>query len=325
MHRRGHHAFVWMLALSPVLILLAVFLGDGWTRPWTLFEADQAGILELRIWRVALGALVGASLAAAGAVLQTLLRNPLAEPYVLGLSSGAGLATVIAIVAGLSAWGVFALPAAGFFGALISLFVVYRLARSGGGATSHALILAGVIWGSLCGSVLMFLVSQSTAEGLHAVMWWMLGDLQVYDVRLLGAVAAINGLALVVLGFIARDLNVMWLGEENAGHIGLNPERLKMMALALSAVLAASAVSVSGLIAFVGLVAPHAVRALVGPDHRRLLPACALAGAAFLVWADGIGRTILYPVEVPVGVLTALTGAPFFLILLKRRQRFMWR
>ncbi len=325
MQYKRNRAFRLVLVLSPPLIVLAVFLGDEWHRPWMLLEAERAGILELRAWRVLLGGVVGASLAVSGAVLQTLLRNPLAEPYVLGLSSGAGLATVVALVAGAAAWGVFALPAAGFLGALISLAVVYRLARSGATTTSHTLILAGVIWGSLCGSVLMFLVSQSTAEGLRAVMWWMLGDLQVYDTRLLQAVACLNGAALLGLLLMARDLNVMWLGDEAAGHIGLNPERLKVMALGGAAVLAASAVSVSGLIAFVGLVAPHAVRALVGPDHRRLIPACALAGAVFLVWADGIGRTILFPIEVPVGVLTALTGAPFFLVLLRRRHRTMWK
>ncbi len=322
--KKRRRNLIYLLVLCPVLIAAGVFLGDGWREPWTLFHADRAGILEIRLWRVALGALVGGSLAVSGAVLQTVLRNPLAEPYVLGLSAGAGLGTALCIVLGGLAVSAALLPLSGFLGAALSLLIVYQLARTARGTTPHTLILAGVVWGAITGSVLMFLVTQSSTEGLHAILWWLLGDLQVYDVHLVKVVAVINLLAVLALSWHARTLNALLLGDEGAGHVGLHPERSKVIVLSLAAVLAASAVSVSGIISFVGLIAPHAARGLVGSNHQRLLPASALGGAAFLVWADGIGRGLLFPVEIPVGVLTALIGGPFFLILLRKRQREIW-
>jgi iron complex transport system permease protein len=317
----------WFWGLSivcPIVIAASVFLGDGWRNPLSLLQPERAGILTMRLWRVALGSLVGASLSVAGCVLQAVLRNPLAEPYVLGLSSGAGLGTALCIVAGGLALSPFALPAVGFIGALSSLLVVYRLARVGRGTAPHTLILAGVIWGSVCGSMLMFIVSQSSAEGLHAIMWWFLGDLQAFDARLVEGAALLSLLAFIGLLSMSRYLNVLTLGEEMAGHVGLEPERTKGLALGLSTVLTAASVSVSGLISFVGLTIPHATRALVGPDHRRLLPAAACAGAAFLVLADGFGRTLLYPTEIPVGVITALIGGPFFLAILRAKRKEAW-
>ena len=314
-----------MLVLAcPLLAALGIFLGEGWRDPFSLFRPDRQGILTVRAWRVLAGSLVGASLSLAGAVLQAVLRNPLAEPYVLGLSSGAGLGIALCIVAGGFALNSLALPAAGFIGGVLSLAVVYRLARVGRTTAPHTLILAGVIWSSLCGSVLMFLVSQSSAEGLHAVLWWFLGDLQVFDVPLVWAALFLNGVAFVGLSHLARDLNALVLGEEMAGHVGLEPDKTRILLLLLASVVTASSVCVSGLIAFVGLTAPHAARALVGPDHRRLLPAAACLGAAFLVTADGLGRLLFYPIEVPVGVITAFVGAPFFLVLLRRKQKEIW-
>ena len=320
-HRRNLLGFV---VLCPLLIALGVFLGDGWREPWTLLQAEREGILQIRIWRVALGALAGASLAVSGAILQTVLRNPLAEPYVLGLSSGAGLGTAACIALGGLALSTALLPLSGFAVAIVSLLIVYQLARTASGTTPHTLILAGVVWGSITHSVLMFLVSQSSAEGLQAIMWWLLGDLQVYDAGLVHLVAWVNLLAILALAANARALNAMLLGDEAAGHVGIHPERTKALVLSLATVLAAATVSVSGIISFVGLIAPHAARALVGSDHRRLIPAAALGGAAFLVWTDGIGRTLLFPIEIPVGVLTALVGGPFFLMLLRKRQREIW-
>ncbi len=313
------------LALAaPPLLLLCLLAGGGSYGPALLFESELAGILQLRLWRVLLGGLVGAGLAMAGAALQAVLRNPLAEPYVLGISSGAGLGTVAAILAGGLALGVWVQPAAGFIGALLSLAVVYRLACFDGRTSPHTLILAGVVWGSVCASVLFFVVSQSSADGLHAVMWWMLGDLQVFEPDLVKLAGGLILLAGVLLYGQARALNALTFGEEVAGGIGIEPERARRIALALASLLAATAVSVSGLIGFVGLVAPHAMRSWVGPNHRRLLPASALAGALFLVVADAIGRTILYPMEVPVGVFTSVVGGPFFLVLLRRRQKQVW-
>ena len=321
---RPQRQLALLLIAGPLLILVAVFLGDGWREPWRLWQADHAGILEMRLWRVGWGALVGASLALAGSTLQTVLRNPLAEPYVLGLSSGAGLGTAAGIVLGVLALHPVLLPFAGFVGAMCSLVIVYHLARTARGTTPHTLILAGVVWGSITHSVLMFLVTQSSAEGLQAILWWMLGDLQVYETRMVITVCWLNGIAAIALYTRSRALNALLLGDEGAGHVGLHTERVKAVVLVLATLLAAAAVSVSGIIAFVGLIAPHMARAMVGADHRRLLPAAAVIGATFLVWADGIGRTLLFPVEIPVGVLTALVGGPFFLVLLRRKQREIW-
>lgn len=314
-----------LLVTCPVLVMLGLFLGHGWTDPMDLFEPAHRGLLEARLWRVALGALVGASLAVSGAVLQAVLRNPLAEPYVLGLSAGSGLATALGILLGGLAWGSLMLPAAGFVGGLVSLAVVYRLASVGRLTGPHTLILSGVVWGSFCGSILMFLVSRIQVEGLHAVLWWVLGDLQVFDTQPVVTAALINLPAAVLLLGLTRDLDVLLLGDEMAGHVGLPVERVKQVLLVLASVLTASAVCVSGLIGFVGLTVPHAARALVGPVHRRLLPASILLGAAFVVLADGLGRMFFYPQEIPIGVITSFVGAPFFLFLLRRKQKEMWR
>ncbi|OQA23678.1 MAG: Hemin transport system permease protein HmuU [Verrucomicrobia bacterium ADurb.Bin345] len=310
--------------LSALVVAASVFLGEGWRNPPALFAPEQAGVLAMRLWRVGAGVLVGAALGAAGVVLQSVLRNPLAEPYVLGLSSGAALGTALCIIGGGALAGALALPIGGFAGALASLAIVYALASAGRRTMPHTLILAGVVWSSLCGSLLMFLVSQSSAEGLHAILWWFLGDLQVFDPRLVlgGAVFVLVSLGLLVPRL--RHMNALMLGDEVAGHVGLNPESERRWLLAIAALMAGAAVAVSGLIAFVGLTVPHAARALVGPDHRRLVPAAALLGAAFLTCVDGFGRIVLYPIEVPVGVFTAIIGAPFFLILLRRGQKRVW-
>ncbi|MFH0881325.1 MAG: iron ABC transporter permease [Lentisphaerota bacterium] len=325
--RRSDRRATWFLIIllvSPVLMLLGLLMGGDWRHPGFLFEPQGKGLLVARSWRVLLGGVTGASLSAAGVVLQAVLRNPLAEPFVLGLSSGAGLAAALCILGGGLALGGLFLPASGFAGALISLAVVYSLARVGRHAAPASLLLAGVIWGSLCGSALMFLVSQSSAEGLHAILWWFLGDLQVYDASLISRISILMIVVVVGLTYFARDLNALLLGDEMSQHVGLNVERSRIVVLSLAALLTASAVSTSGMIGFVGLVIPHAMRSLVGADHRRLIPAAALSGGAFLVLADGLGRMLFYPVEVPVGIITSLVGGPFFLYLLRRKNRELW-
>jgi len=321
---RWNRRFLVLLLCTPVLLLPCLFLGFGWNRPWELFFAENRPVLHLRAWRLGMGSMVGASLAVSGAVLQAVLRNPLAEPYVLGLSSGAGLGMALGFISGFALMGVWAAPLAGFIGALLSWIMVYGVARVRRMTVPHTLILAGVVWGSVCGSLLMFIVSRASTDQLHAVVWWFLGDLQVYDQRLVFLMAGLIGVTFLLLAPQARHLDVLLLGEEMAQHAGLDSERLKWKVITLCTLLTAAAVAVSGLIAFVGLVVPHAARALVGPEHRRLLPASALCGAIFLVWADGLGRSLLYPVEIPVGIITALMGGPFFLLLLRRSQREMW-
>jgi iron complex transport system permease protein len=329
MKTRPLRALALLAVLCPLAVALSLFLGGGWSRPWELFEPGRAAILELRLWRIVQGSLVGAALATSGAVLQAVLRNPLAEPYVLGLSAGAGLLVALLLslaAASAAAAAGWAPPAAAFAGAMLSLFAVVHIAEGAAGRRSpHTLILAGVGWSALCGSLLMFAVTRLSGDGLRSLAWWFLGDLQAYDPRLAAVAATLVLVLLVVLFFRARDLNVLALGDEATLHLGLHPERTRLLFLALAAALAGIAVSVAGLIGFVGLVIPHLCRAAVGGDHRRLLPACALAGAAALCVFDGLGRTVLHPEEIPAGVLTALAGAPFFLALLRGGRRNPWK
>ena len=325
MKSRHNRRPILLATVCLAVIAATVLLGGGSRNPFDLFADGNGAILALRLWRVGLGVVVGASLALAGTAFQALLRNPLADPYVLGISGGSGIAAAAAIASGaLAAAGTWVLPASGFAGAMISLAVVYSLARVHGRASSHTLVLAGVAWGALCGSVLTYIVSRSSAEGLHALIWWFLGDLQVYN-RPLAVIAATScavGAALLMMR--ARALDALLLGDEAAAHLGIRPERERLILLLLAAWLVALSVTASGLIGFVGLVAPHTARAIVGSGHRRLLPAAALIGAAFLCLGDGIGRVALYPGELPVGVFTSVVGAPFFLLLLRGRRREIW-
>ena len=322
-HRREHVRLALLVAACAIVVGLSVLIGHGWQDPSRLFAPQMEGILTLRLWRVALGVVVGASLAAAGAVLQTLLRNPLAEPYVLGISAGSGLALAIGVVVGGSIVIVWQ-PAFAFVGGVASMLIVYGLARRDNASSAHTLILSGVVWGSLCGSILMFLVSQTDAEGLHTIVWWFLGDLQVFDARLVNVVATLNAMLIVGLVALGGRLDAMHLGDDMAAGLGVCPERTRFVGLLAASALAASCVCAAGLLAFVGLIIPHAARALVGPRHRVLIPACCAIGAAFVVVADGLGRTLLYPQEIPVGIFTSLVGAPFFLLLLRKHRGGVW-
>ena len=279
----------------------------------------------MRIARILLAIIAGAALSVSGVVFQALLRNPLAEPYVLGVSSGAGLGAAIAIILGLSVLSTWTLPAMAFVGAVATIFLVYNLAKSTGGAVPvHTLLLSGVIISAVLGSLLMFLVSISPSQNSHDVIWWLLGNLQIFDWPLLRMVSAVVIIGLVVTCLFARDLNVMTLGEEPAAHLGLAVEQTKKMFFLIASLMTAASVSACGLIGFVGLIVPHSVRLAIGPDHRRLVPASAIAGAAFLVIADSFARTVISPMEIPIGVVTAFLGGPFFLFLLKRRKRSYW-
>jgi iron complex transport system permease protein len=285
----------------------------------------QSGIVRLRVARILLAIIAGAGLSVAGVVFQALLRNPLAEPYVLGVSSGAGLGATIAIILGVSALSAWTLPAMAFVGAIGTIFLVYTLARSAGGAVPvHTLLLSGVIVNAVLGSILMFVVSVCPSENLHNVVWWLLGNLQIFDWSLLrvASIVVIGGVVVTVL--FARDLNVMTLGEEPAAHLGLSVEHTKKLFFLVASLMTGATVAACGLIGFVGLIVPHSVRLVIGPDHRRLVPASALAGAAFLVLADSFARTVIAPMEIPIGVVTAFLGGPFFLFLLRQRKHSYW-
>lgn len=280
----------------------------------------RAIVLELRLPRVVGAALVGASLAVSGAVFQALLRNPLAEPYLLGVSSGAALGAVGAIVSGVAGLGAPALPLAALVGGLLAIFVVFSVASVAGRFDTRVLILAGVVVSAFFGACITLVLSLAPAERLRSAFFWTLGSLSGFSWPTVGVLAAYGIPAALGAWALARNLDALALGEEAAAAVGTDVERVKRIAYLLASLLAAATVSVAGVIGFVGLVVPHAVRLLWGSGHRRLVPLAFLAGAAFLVVVDTAARSIAGPVEVPVGVVTAFLGVPFFLVLLRRRS-----
>jgi len=274
-------------------------------------------VMRVRLPRALLAALVGASLGSAGGAFQALLRNPLADPYILGVSGGAALGAVAAL--SLGATSALAVPAAAFAGAVASMGFVYVVARAHRGSP-HTLILAGVMVGSFCSALLLFLLWAAPADPARAAVFWLAGDLSGADPGWLPAAAAWASVAFAGLWAQSAALDLLTQGEDVAADLGLDVGRARLLLLACGGGLVAASVALAGLVGFVGLVVPHAVRALWGPAHRRLLPASAALGAAFLLVADGVSRTVLAPAEVPVGVITALVGAPFFLYLLRQRE-----
>jgi iron complex transport system permease protein len=272
-------------------------------------------VQRLRLPRIALAAVVGFALAAAGAVMQGFFRNPMADPSIIGVSSGAAVGAVATIALPLAV--PFGIQTAAFVGALLTAFAVYLIATEGGRTPVATLLLAGVAVQSLLGAVVSYLLLQS-GESLEQALYWLMGNLHNSS---WGQVEVTVPLALLAFGVLlayARDLNVLLLGEEDAGALGIEVERTKRILLGVSSVITAAAVAVAGVIGFVGLVVPHMLRLVVGPDHRVLLPTSALAGAVFLVATDTVARA--GPATLPVGIVTAALGAPFFLYLLRRRE-----
>jgi len=263
--------------------------------------------------------MVGMLLAVAGAALQGLLLNPLADPYTVGVSSGAALGASVAVVFGLTPlfWG-FGVPVIGFVTAIGAMFLVYSLARFRGRLATHSFLLAGVVVGSFLWALLTFVMTLA-GQDLSVIIYWLLGSFSAPDpwgyVRI---AAPFTVFALVGLYAFARDLNVFALGEETAERLGVSAEGLKNAVIAITSLATAAAVSVSGIIGFVGLVTPHIARRVFGPDHRILLPSAALMGAILMVAADTAAQNVIGSIELPVGVITALLGAPFFCYLLKR-------
>ncbi|WP_187767584.1 FecCD family ABC transporter permease [Streptomyces cacaoi] len=306
-------SLVFGSARVPVGEVLRALTGQGEAGPLTTI------VLDVRLPRVLLAAVVGAGLAVVGTVLQALVRNPLADPYLLGISSGASTGAVCVVVLGI---GAVSMQVGAFVGALGALVVVYAMARRGGSMTTGRLVLAGVaVQYILSALTSLLLVRSEQAEHLRAILFWTLGGLGQarWHTLLLPALALLAGLA--VLLALARPLDLLLAGEEGATALGLDTSRFRALAFVLASLVTAVLVTVSGSIGFIGLMVPHAARMAVGAGHRALLPVAALGGAAFLVLADLAARTVAAPEEIPVGVLTALTGGPFFLWLLRRSQR----
>ncbi len=279
-------------------------------------------ILEIRLPRVILAGLVGAALAMAGATYQGLFRNPLADPYLIGVAQGASLGAVVGFLLPFD-WqgaGFGIIPLLAFTGAVFSVAIVYSLARVGKTLPVTTLILAGVALGALWGSIVSYLIITS-GEKMHGIIFWLMGSFSLSEWSEVKVVFPYVVVGVVVILLYARSLNVMQLDEEQAQQLGINVEKVKLILLAAATLITAAAVSFVGTIGFVGIIIPHAVRLMWGPDHRFLLPLSFLTGAIFLVLTDLVARTILAPTEVPIGVITAICGVPFFLYLLRRKKR----
>lgn len=282
-------------------------------------ETERTIILSLRLPRAILAGFVGAGLSVSGAAFQALLRNPLADPYILGVSSGAAVGAVIAILLGLGISS-FGLPLASFLGALLSILVVLYCGRQEGRIHPHTLLLAGVIVGSFLSALIMFFIALSQKEELRTILFWMMGDFSFANARSIFIIFPYILLGIFLLYLRARQMNLILSGEESAVQLGADVERLKLVCYLSASLITAASVAVCGLIGFVGLIIPHSVRLIFGPDHRLLIPASALIGASFLIACDTFARTLLAPVELPVGVITAAFGGPFFIYLLRTRK-----
>ena len=288
---------------------------------WTISEATI--VLQIRLPRIILGVMVGAALGVAGTTMQGLFKNPMADPYIVGISSGAALGAISTIIFGLSIFGMYTIPLMAFIGAAAAIFLVYNIASARGKLPVSTLLLAGIAV-TLFLSAIISLMMYTAGEDLHGIVFWLMGGLWGRNWNHVMMAFPFIFLGTTIIYVFARDLNVMLLGEEPAQHLGIEVETLKKIMILSTSLITAAAVSVSGIIGFVGLIIPHVMRILVGPDHRILLPSSALVGGIFLVWADTLARTIIAPIELPVGIITALSGAPFFIYLLRTRKRTMF-
>jgi iron complex transport system permease protein len=278
-------------------------------------------IWDIRFPRVLMGLFVGAALAMTGAALQALVRNPLADPYVLGISSGAAFGATIGLALGLSAVaGGIGLPLCAFIGGGLSIVLVYGIAASQGQLPMHKLLLAGVIVNAVCSALMMFVTSILNPASLYRVVLWLMGTLSAPSIPALIGIGVCLVIAALLLLRESQALNLMAVGEDAARSLGVDSDRVQRTVFLVSAILTGAVVSVSGMIGFVGMVVPHLVRILCGADHRLLLPVSALGGGILLMVADTVARTVVAPAEIPVGVITALIGGPFFIYLLMTRK-----
>jgi iron complex transport system permease protein len=287
-------------------------------------DASTRGIvIDFRLARVLLAACVGAALSCAGCSFQAVLRNPLADPFILGVSGGAALGAVvfIAVAPGAGLGGSIARPVAAFLGAVLTLLMLFALARFQGRTETTALLLTGVVLNAFDSAIIQFFVSAGDPARFQGTLSFLMGAMNAPSWQVLGIVAVLTGAGLALLFAHAHTLNLLALGDEEAAQLGVSVDRATWTIVLSASLVTAAAVAFTGIIGFVGLIVPHAMRAVFGPDHRVLLPASALAGAATLMLADAAARTFIAPSELPVGVVTAVVGGPFFLILLMKRLR----
>lgn len=299
------------IPLARLIEILATINAPG------LYKTDKLILFSLRIPRILESDLVGMALAVVGACFQGLLKNPMADPYVLGISSGAAFGATIAIILGL---GVVATNALAFLIALVTVFMVYVMAKRGSKVDMTSMLLAGVAVSAFLSSVISFFMLLNHEE-MSRIVFWTMGSLSYVTWR----EVIISTIIILPLSFIvylySKELNALLTGEESAYHLGIDVEKTKRILLVIGSLITAAAVSVSGIIGFVGLIIPHIVRLFTGPDHRMLIPISAISGGIFLVWADTLSRFILSPAEIPIGIITSAVGGPFFLYLLVKSRR----
>jgi iron complex transport system permease protein len=305
--------------LGRILGVLFDKIGIGLGIEYTARE--EAVVWVIRVPRMLMAALVGAGLGVSGAALQGLFRNPLADPGLIGVSSGAAFAIAVAVVIGISTWGFFALPIAAFIGGLTLTFLIYGFARRGGRAQMATMLLVGIAVNALLGSAISFILSFSDDDELRDIVFWLLGSLAGSLWEYVYSAGPLILFAIVVLIRQSGALNLLSLGDAEARHLGVPVQRTQLLIVTAAAMATGAGVAVAGVVGFIGLIAPHIVRLAVGPDHRRLMPASAMAGAILVLGADLGARTIASPAELPLGVLTAIIGTPVFLFLIDRSRR----
>jgi iron complex transport system permease protein len=309
-----------LVFVSVLIIATSVFLGPRVINPFGLSDLEREILFSIRLPRVTVALLMGMALGASGAVLQGVLRNPLADPYILGISSGASLSAALGLLSGLYSFGRFTIPLIAFTGASLVSALVGAFGWKRGGLQPERLLLAGVGLSFLFQAVLMLLMSISTDEGLRRTVLWMFGDLSIADWSLIP-----YGLVFIILGFCisifrAKSLNALILGDEFAHSLGFSVHRERLFLFLSIALMTAASVSLGGTIGFIGLLIPHIVRFFIGADSRVLIPVSAVCGGIYLCLADMIGKLIMPPMEIPSGIITAIIGAPYFLYLLRRKD-----
>jgi iron complex transport system permease protein len=306
--------------ISKILIKHTPILGSFTGFP-DISPVEETIIINIRLPRILGGAIAGAALSAAGVVYQGIFRNPMADPYVIGASAGAalGAACVIVFGFGFKLLGVNSISIFAFLGSLIVVLLVYNISRVGTRVPITNLLLSGIAVSIFLSSMVTFM-QVIAGEKLHMLMFWLMGSFSYTEWKDVWSVLPLIAIGIGVTYIYTRDLNLLVLGDEEAQHLGVEVEKVKRILIVSGALVTASAVSVGGLIGFIGIIIPHLMRILIGPDHRALLPASVIFGASFLVICDSIARVAMSPAELPVGVITALSGAPFFLYLLRRKR-----
>lgn len=330
----------WVFTSLAVALLVAaaleLSLGPVMT-PFLRIPSDILGYLQggrttqdivvgtIRLPRLLVAALVGAGLAATGAVLQAIFRNPMADPAIIGVSSGGALGAVLTIQLGLAQLSQWYTPLGAFASGLVAVVVIYRLATVGGRTSIYSLLLSGVAISSLCSAVMMLILSLAPLETMQQMLFWLMGGLDGSDWTKVAMLAILITAGILIYLSQAYALDLLSIGEEQAEGVGVSPQRTKQIILATSALVVGACVSTTGVIAFIGLVVPHLLRLLIGPTHRSLILASGIGGALLLVAADLIARLVLLPIELNVGIVTSCLGAPFFLFLLRRQESNAYR